>query len=156
MSSVSPVGVDLSTGQQRQFSSRDILSDSAGNPKFNQVLSTVTGIDATTVAEHNLYTVQPGTNVMVTEVLVVVTAASAVTTPATVGVGIAGGADDIVSSQELVALTTANTYYSLDVNALATTGTGTDIIKFGIDTAAAGTAHSQTFTVILIGTVVLT
>jgi len=111
------------------------------------LLATVTGIDATAVAATNLFT-SVGTTI-ITKVMLLCTADNAVVSVATAGVGIAAGEDDIFPSEQLVGLNTANKVFSFIEAGSRVVALDTEIVKLGIDTGAAAT--SQTLTAYVFG-----
>lgn len=113
------------------------------------ILSITTGIDAKTVAVTNLYTVPTGKRALVTEILFHVTAADTISVVPTLGVGIAAGEDDIMSSQALTGLDAINEVFRFDPEGTYVTGAAAEVIDVGIDTGA--TATTMTIEVILIG-----
>lgn len=112
-------------------------------------LSSITGINAKTVATTNLYTVPIGKIAIITEAIVYVTSASAITIPPTLGIGIAAGEDDIYSSVQLVGLNATNKMYRFSSTGTYVIGQATEVIKLGIDIGA--TATTMIVTVDLIG-----
>jgi hypothetical protein len=113
------------------------------------ILSTTTGIDAKVVATTNLYTVPAGKTCVVCSTIVRVTAANNITVVPTLGVGIAAGEDDILSSAATTGLNTLGEMWRADVEGVAVTGAAGEIIKLGIDVGA--TATTMTIAVDLTG-----
>ncbi len=113
------------------------------------ILSTTTGIDAKTVATTNLYTVPVGKTAIITGIDILVTAATAVAVPPTVGVGIAAGEDDIFNPTSLTGLDSTTELYRGVPLGTFVKGNAADVIKLGIDVGA--TATTMTITVILLG-----
>ena len=134
----------LNTTNQTLIGALNELNAALGGPGL---LATVTGIDATVVAETTLYTAT-GTTV-ITGVILLCTAASGITTEATAGVGIAVGEDDIFSSEPLTGLTVVNKAFNYLFSGTRVVAVNTDAIKLGIDTAAIGT--SQVLTAYILG-----
>lgn len=97
-------------------------------------------VDLKVVATTNLYTVPAGKRAVILDALVLPTTATAVSTFAVAGVGIAAGEDDIFASQELTGLDTTIERFKFESAGQARVGEATEIIKFGVDTAATGTA----------------
>lgn len=131
---------------------QDILINSAGILVIDgtkRVIATVAGIDATATGVTLLYTVPTNKRVLVTEVVINSISATAISSPATLGVGIASGEDDIISPESLTALTLTGQQYSLDIGGVGRIALAGETINLGIDVAAVGTA--QTFDVYLIG-----
>lgn len=116
---------------------------------FVHRLSETTGIDAKTTGTTNLYTVPASTTTIVLGAVVRVTAASGITVAATAGIGIAAGEDDIFASEALTDLLAVGDVWVFSSQGIIVDGNATEVIKFGIDTAATGT--SQTLAVDLIG-----
>lgn len=130
-----------------------VLSVSSGGvPTWNTstvLLSTTTGIDAKSVATTNLYTVPSGKTAIITKAIIVPTAASSITQGPSVGIGIASGEDDIFASTQLTGLTATTKAHAFDAIGTYAVGAATNIIKLGVDVAAAGT--SMTISVYLFG-----
>lgn len=113
------------------------------------VLSTTTGIDAKTIATTDLYTVPAAKTAVILGAIVRCTAATAVITPPTLGVGTNGTQDNMFASVALTGLTsTWNSYNMLSIGVTAL-GNATEVIKLGIDTWA--TATTMTLSIDLIG-----
>lgn len=113
------------------------------------VLATVPSIDMKSVATTNLYTVPTGKTAIV-RVLLVITAASAITTAATAGVGIAAGEDDIHASVSMTNLFAAGDVWEFQsLGVKSRTAPADAIVKLGVDVAADGT--SQTATAYVLG-----
>ncbi len=113
------------------------------------ILSITTGINAKTVGTTNLYTVPVGKTAIITGIDILVTAATAVTVPPTVGVGIASGEDDIFFPTSLIGLNLVNEIYRGVPLGVFVKGNAGEIVKLGIDVGA--TATTMTITVNLIG-----
>lgn len=113
------------------------------------LLSVTTGINAKTVATTNLYTVPSGKTAIITKAIVIPTAASSITQGPVAGIGVAAGEDDIFASVQLTGLINTTKVYAYEAIGTYTLAAATDIIKLGIDTAAAGT--SMTISVYLFG-----
>jgi len=112
-----------------------------------QLLATVTSIDAKTVAATNLYTATATT--IITKVILLCTAATAITVEATAGVGIAAGEDDVYASELLTGLDAADKAFTYIAAGTRVAVLNTQILKLGIDTGSTGT--SQTFTAYVFG-----
>lgn len=141
-----------STGQKTYYSDQDSLIDSNQVPLIystKQILSVVSPIDGKVVGSTDLFTVPAGYNVLVTEAIIRATASVSVTVPATAGIGIAPGENDIVSSQILTNLISTGSSYTLDVGGIARIALPGEVIRLGIDIGAVGT--SQTLEVFLMG-----
>jgi hypothetical protein len=111
------------------------------------LLATIPSIDATTTGTTNLFT-SSGTTI-ITKVMLLCTAATAITVVANAGVGIAAGEDDIFPSEELTGLSVANKVFSFIEAGTRVVALDTEVVKLGIDTAATGT--SQTLTAYIFG-----
>lgn len=114
------------------------------------ILSTVTGINAKTVAQTNLYTVPTGKTAVITAAIVRSTAASSITNGPTASIGFTSTAySDIYVGQNMITLTgTTSIFGYSSVGALVSAAAAT-VIKFNITTGSTGT--SQTVAVDLIG-----
>lgn len=149
---VNVFGSDISDGQPIPLNTTDSFVDTAGNSVLDetrQLLSTVTGVDAAATGSTALYTVPNNKQVMITDVIVQVESATGVTDPATVGVGVAAGEDDIILPTQLIGALAANQSYHLDVTGQARIAAAGETISFGVDIAITGT--SQNLSVYLIG-----
>lgn len=147
-----PYGTNYTEGGNQLVGSEDTLVGTSGNSAIvgaKQILATITGIDATATGVTLLYTVPTGRRVFTTEVILRVGTATSVTVPATLGVGVAAGEDDIVSPTALTNLLLVGQQYTLDVAGLARIANAGDSINLGIDTGA--TATAQTLEVLLVG-----
>lgn len=113
------------------------------------LLASIPGIDAKVPTTTDLFTVPSGQTAIVIGAIIRCTAAAAITVPATLGIGLALGEDDIVPSQQMVNLLTSGKAFVIPVAGVIAQATATQIIKLGIDIAAVGT--SQTFAVDLVG-----
>lgn len=148
-------GINSSNGQSQQASSSDQLVDVDGNLILAggvELISETGSVDGTSTGVTALYTVPSGIQIVVTQVVVRVTAASAVTVVPTLGVGIGAGEDDIVSPQTLTGLSATGDVFTLDVEAKSVIADPSDVINLGIDTGA--TATTLTLSIDLIGYVV--
>jgi hypothetical protein len=108
-------------------------------------------VDLTTAGETPIVTVPAGLNYIVTETVVRCTAAANVTTPASAGIGVAAGADDIFPSQQLSSLLIAGHMYRFPAGGTGAIAGPGDTISVGVDVAATGTSVTQTASVELIG-----
>ena len=106
-------------------------------------------VNAKATGTTTLYTVPAGLTIVVLAVVLRCTAAVSITVPATAGVGIASGEDDIFASQKLYGLTAADRRFEFPNGGAAAVANEGDAIKLGIDTAATGT--SQTLSAEIIG-----
>lgn len=116
------------------------------------VLSTTTSIDAKSATTTTLFTVPSGRTALITRAIVVVTAATSITQGPTAGVGIAAGEDDIFFPTQMTALTSTSKVFTFTAIGTYASAAATNVIKLGIDTAAAGT--SMTLTVYLMGVLI--
>lgn len=114
-----------------------------------RVLSQTTGFDAKTVSATALFTVPVGKKCVVTGAIVECTAATAITAPAALGIGVAAGESDLFGSITLAGLLAAGQIWSFVTSGLSIRPNAGDVIKLGIDTGAIGT--SQTISVTLLG-----
>lgn len=99
------------------------------------------GINLKTVAETDAYTPFSGREFIPAFAHVTLTTATALTAPATCGVGVASGADDMFASQPLTGLTATGVTFSLvgsQAGLIKKCAAGSTV-KFGVDAAAAGT-----------------
>jgi CDP-diglyceride synthetase len=103
------------------------------------LLNTVSGIDATATATTNLYTVPGGQTVVVTKVVLRVTAIDTLTVDPVGGVGIAAGEQDIFFPQTITGLTAIGDTWTFDAAAQAVDASAAEIIKLGLDTLATAT-----------------
>lgn len=126
-----------------------IIDPTSGALKATNILATITGINAQSVANTLLYTVPTGKTLIVTGYNVRVTAATAITTGASAGLGNVAGTNNISASQAMTTLTTllATFMWPIVGISLATASAGT--IYFNLGTGAIGT--SQTIQVDLLG-----
>lgn len=118
------------------------VTRSTSNGFATAPLATVTGINAKSTGTTTLYTVPGGKTAVITDVVVRCTAASAITVPASAGVGIAAGEDDIYASASMTGLTAANKAWRFPNGGVMAVGTAASVIKLGIDTAATGTSQT--------------
>lgn len=117
--------------------------------KTPHVLSTTTGIDGKTIATTNLYTVPTGKTLIVTEAIVRVTTATAITVPPTLGIGIAAGESDIYAPVSLTGLNATTKIYRFSASGTYASGSAGQVIKAGIKVGA--TATTMTISIDLIG-----
>lgn len=137
-------GIGTGTGKKAKWA--DV---SAGGHVSFTWLGQATGIDGKATGATTIYTVPSGKSVVVTRVVVRCTAATAIATGPTFGIGVAAGEDDIVASAAHAAFVAANTYIFCSIKDPAVVATSTQAIKIGIDAAATGT--SMTLAVELAG-----
>ncbi|MGE3483766.1 MAG: hypothetical protein AB7L09_03420 [Nitrospira sp.] len=114
-------------------------------------IASVGSIDTTTVGTHNLLVVPTGVLVVVVEAYIRCVSAANVATPATAGIGVAAGEDDIFASQLLVGLTTAGYLFRIPPGGSGVIASGGDVVKLGVDVAATGASVSQIVQVELFG-----
>lgn len=110
-----------------------------GTQPVPAVLS-VTSVDLATVATTNLYTVPTGRSLVVTDVFLKATTATAANGDAVGGVGVAAGEDDIVASQTLTGLSATTEAFRMTHGGTFYVAVAADVVKFGVDTADTGTA----------------
>lgn len=114
------------------------------------ILSTITGIDGTSVSATNLFTVPANRKVVVTGAIIRVTAVSGLVSVATAGIGIATGESDIFPATALTSLSSTSSVFNFfNNNLVSTIGNAGEVIKFGIDVAYVAT--SITLAVDLLG-----
>ena len=155
MTLFNPEGIDKSSGQQRLAISGDVIVDSAGNLLLAggvELLSITASVDAKATGTTALFTVPTGTQVIITQVAYRVTAADTVTVAPTIGVGIAGGEDDIIFPEALTGIAAVGDVFISTNSAKSVFGDSGDVISIGIDIGA--TATTLTLEVNLIGFVV--
>jgi hypothetical protein len=130
------LGVTMAVAEDVPNSSNDVTVNFDGL----RVLASIPNINAFTVGNTALFTV-PGGETLLTELVVVrCTAAVAVTTPPTCGVGFNGAADNIFSSQILTGLLTVGTFYVFPPGGIQTEATAASVVSLGVDQAPAGTS----------------
>jgi len=95
--------------------------------------------------------VTTGITIVITEVVILCTAAANVAVPASVGIGIAAGEDDIFPSQQLTGLLAANDVFRFAVGGAGVIAQSGEVVKLGIDAPATGASVSQTVQVELFG-----
>lgn len=113
------------------------------------VLSTITGINAKSVANTALYTVPTGKTAIITGYSVRCSAASAITIGASAGIGNVAGTNNISASQTMTTLTTTTSTFQWQVTGASIITAAAGQIFFNLGTGATGT--SQTLVVDLIG-----
>ena len=107
-------------------------------------IATVTSINLLAPGTTTLYTVPVGMTAIITEVILEVTSASAVTGNAALGVGIASGEDDIFTSEAASGLTAVGKIFSMPLRGASRTAPASSVVKLGVDTAATGTTLTVT------------
>jgi hypothetical protein len=110
---------------------------------------TVTEIDAKIATTTNLFTVPADKVAIITGAVIRCREEDTITVVPTLGIGIAAGEDDIISSTPMTGLDTVTEFYRFSVEGVAVRGTADDVIKLGIDVGA--TATSMTIDVALFG-----
>lgn len=122
-----------------------------GKPKILIVLglSSSAAVNLKTVGTTNLYTVPTGKNAIITDVIIRCTDAASFTVAPAVGVGVAAGEDDIMSSMTLVGFTALNKVFRYSCEGTYVSVAAGSVIKLGVDTGA--TATTATAEVILRG-----
>jgi hypothetical protein len=113
------------------------------------ILASVGSINAKTVGVTPLLTVPAAATAVVTAVVIRSSGASGITAPASVGVGVAAGEDDIMPSTALAGLTVNSKSWTYVPTGLQVALTAGNVVNLGIDVGATGT--SQTFAVELLG-----
>lgn len=113
-----------------------------------QLLSTTTGINAKTAASTTIYTVPAGKTLVVTRVVVRVTAATAITVGASASVT-ASTSGTIYASNAMTTLTATPQLFKFPDDGISVTAGAGETIAFVVGTGATGT--SQTVSVDLIG-----
>ena len=134
------LGFDISgvtAGQNRVAKWQD--HSFAGHVEQTYVTRT-TGIDAAATGTTNLFTVPSGKSFIVTRAVVRCTSSAPPATGPTFGIGVAAGEDDIMASVAHATFVTADTFVLVLPKDPAVVATSAQIIKIGIDTAAAGGA----------------
>lgn len=107
--------------------------------KAEFLLSRTTGINGSSVATSNLFTVPAGQTLVVTKAIIRLTAATGLTGTLKAGIGIAAGEDDIFASSKLTGLNTIGQVYCFNLLGLSRECAAASVIKLGIDTAFGGT-----------------
>lgn len=100
----------------------------------------ITSVDLATVATTNLYTVPTGRSLVVTDVFLKPTTATAAVGDAQAGVGVAAGEVDIANQQTLTGLDATTEAFRLTLQNPAYVAAATEVVKFGVDVADTGTA----------------
>lgn len=108
----------------------------------------VTGINAKSTGTTALYS-PTGVDVVIVKVVLRCTADTSITVPATAGVGVAAGEDDLYESQVLYGLTSTGKAYAFPNNGVGVLLQAGQTLSLGIDVAATGT--SQTLAADVIG-----
>lgn len=106
------------------------------------LLSKVSDIDLTTTGTVNLYTVPSGKRVLSVYLILILKTISGGGSAPSVGVGVAAGEDDMISSSMLIAFSTANNSYKLQTSGQSVTAPASQIIKLGKDIAATHTDYT--------------
>lgn len=104
------------------------------------VVLSVTSVDLAAVGATNLYTVPTGKSLVVTDVYLKPTTATAANADAEGGVGVAAGEDDIVASQPLAGLDATSEVFRMTLGGSYYVAASTEVVKFGVDVADSGTA----------------
>ena len=105
-------------------------------------------VDAKVVAETTIFTVPAGKEARIWGVWLKCTAAAAITSGAEVGIGVAGGADDIVAQQKLLGVLAVNDSYRLMPFGKTIVAAAGAAIKVGIDVVPTGTSQTLEFDLI--------
>lgn len=104
------------------------------------VVLSVTSVDLAAVATTNLYTVPSGQSLIVTDVIVKPTTATAAVGDAQAGVGVAAGEVDIADQQTLSGLDATTELFRMALQNPAYVSAASEVVKFGVDVADTGTA----------------
>jgi len=133
-----------------------VLRKALGRPYFtrsNAIVRLVTypSLDLTTGGPVDLMLVPAGASIVVTEAVLLCTAAANVAVPATAGIGIAAGEDDIFPSQQLTGLLVAGDAFRFAIGGAGVIAQSGEVVKLGIDVASTGASVSQTVQVELFG-----
>jgi hypothetical protein len=110
-------------------------------------LATVVGINARATGTTALYTVPTGATAVITKIIIRCTAATAVTSPPTLNVGVTAG--DQMPSTPLTGFTAVQKSWVFSPSGLGNLVTSTQVLNLGVDTAAVGT--TQTIAVDVMG-----
>lgn len=113
------------------------------------ILSTTTGIDGTSAATTNLYTVPSGKTAIITDAIVRLTTVAGFVSVGTAGIGIAAGEDDIYASQALTGLDLTTEHFQFTALGTKASAAATNVIKFGIDVGYVAT--TATLSIDLLG-----
>lgn len=105
-------------------------------------------VDAKVVAETTIFTVPAGKEARIWGVWIKCTAAAAITSGAEVGIGVAGGAEDIVAQQQLLGVLAVNDSYRLMPFGKTIVAAAGAEIKIGIDVVPTGTSQTLEFDLI--------
>lgn len=111
------------------------------------LLGTVTGIDLKTTGQTTLYTVPAGKSCIVTDIILVVTAANTVLASTTVRVGKASSYNEWLPLTTLTGLNAANQFISLENSAnllIQNIFAAADVIKLDVQTGATATSLTVT------------
>lgn len=108
----------------------------------------VLSVDAKVVAETLIYTVPAGKEARIWGAWIKCTAAVAITDGAEVGIGIAGGADDIIAQQKLLGVHAVDDGYRLMPFGKTIVAPAASVIKVGIDVVPTGTSQTLEFDLI--------
>lgn len=133
----------------------NVVSDANGLLSFQSlqaqpsILSTTTGINGVAIANTALYTVPAGKTAIITDYIVRVSAATAVTIGPSAGIGNVAGTNNISASQTMTTLTTTTSNFQWQVIGASISTAAAGVIYFNIGTGATGT--SETLAVDLIG-----
>jgi len=132
-----------------------VLVKVTGRPYYQEASGVVQlvapSVDLTIQGEVIVGIVPAGVSLIITEAIVVCTAAANVSSPASVGIGITASDGDIFPIQQLVALLVADDMYRFPVVGTGSIAGPGSIIRVGVGVAATGASVSQTASVELIG-----
>lgn len=107
-------------------------------------LASIAGISLAAIGTTTLYTTPAGKTAIPLYIVLECTAAVSVTTPATAGVGVAAGEDDVAPSQKLTNFDTAGDVWTFILHAKGRTIPAASALKLGVDTAITGTSQTVT------------
>lgn len=108
--------------------------------EWQPIILSKTSVDLKVVGTTNLFTVPVGRSLVVAEVFVRPTTATAANGDAVAGVGVAAGEDDIFPSQTLTGLNLTTERFKFPSSGVSYVAQATEIVRFGVDTADTGTA----------------
>ena len=104
------------------------------------LLSRTTGINLKTIGTTDLYTVPTGKTLVITQVVIRLSAADTIAVVATGGIGTNGTQDDIIPAIALTGLTGLTKIFMMaNNNLISTVAAGDAVVKLGIDVGATAT-----------------
>jgi hypothetical protein len=117
-----------------------------------QKLSQTSGVDLTQTGVTVLYTVPSGQIAIITGVVFIAQQGDGtISTPATVGAGVAAGEDDIMPSTALTGFDTTNEIYRYSCEGTYISAQEDEVVNLGVDVAAAGVEPNLMVSVLLFG-----